>query len=284
VTHTDLTGESEDAAPITLRESGTADPGCGACEGAGTRRVVCITCEGCGQTEKYPHIILKNAETGEQRVLRLDLAQLLANDDITADWTGTELVYYDYEVSNKILRFRVSDYIDRNIAGMGIDQNNAAIAREDGLIKIDSTRANVTARPAFWRKQGDVIQKGTVQDHDQAADETLYLGQEEIARLYGWPYSKVANAEGSVIGTEWLLRPVRPMEETLADMKTALAQHNFTLGYSRSFIATGESGPSFFLLDNDGNALTQLSSGYFMRESLENAWLAFQQIQGELPK
>ncbi len=61
-----------------------------------------------------------------------------------------------------------------------------------------------------------------------------------------------------------------------------MAGYGYTLGFTQSFIATGETGPSFFLLDKDGNALQQLSNDYYIRESLENAWLTFQKIREQL--
>ena len=56
-------------------------------------------------------------------------------------------------------------------------------------------------------------------------------------------------------------------------------EKGYTVGYSLSFIATGEVGPSFYLLDQNGNALTQLSVDYDVREAIENAKLALQNIK-----
>ncbi len=108
-----MTEESEDST-VKLREDGVPDPDCGTCEGSGKTQNDCPYCEGCGMAAKYPHIILKNEVTGEERVLKLDLATLIVNGEVEVEWGGYEKLYpNDYQVGEKIIRFKVSAWIDK---------------------------------------------------------------------------------------------------------------------------------------------------------------------------
>lgn len=266
---------------VKLREDGVPDPDCGTCEGSGKRQNDCSYCEGCGMAAKYPHIILRNEVTGEERVLKLDLAMLIVNGEVEVEWGGYEKLYPDdYQVGEKIIRFNVSSWIDKNIAEIGIDKENAARIRGDSIGKIESERANVIGRRAYWQKREGEVNTGF--DHgqdDMTADEVLNNGQRNVSHAYAWPYGKIKDDNGVAVAEEWVMRPRRPIEDALEDLKTAIGEHGYTLGFARSFIATGETGPSFFLLDNDGNALQQLSNDSCIRESLENAWLTFQKMR-----
>lgn len=284
-TFVDMTDESEEST-VKLREEGEADPDCETCEGTGKRQSDCPYCEGCGKAAKYPHIILKNEVTGEERVLKLDLAMLIVNGEVEVEWGGYEKLYpNDYQVGEMILRFNVSAYIDRNLSEMGIDKENAARATGDSIGKIESAQANVTGRRAYWRKHEGVIKTGFNHgQYNMTAADVLNDAQTNLSRAYAWPYGKIKNNEGVVVADEWVMRPLRPIEEALEDIKTAMAEYGYTLGFTQCFISTGETGPSFFLLDNNGNALQQLSNEHYIRESLENAWLNFQKIRERLPE
>ncbi len=279
-TFVDMTEESEDST-VKLREDGVPDPDCGTCEGSGKTQNDCPYCEGCGMAAKYPHIILKNEVTGEERVLKLDLATLIVNGEVEVEWGGYEKLYpNDYQVGEKIIRFNVSAWIDRNIAEMGIDKENAARTSGDSIGKIESERANVAGRRAYWRKHEGEIKTGFNHGQDDmSADDVLSDGQRNLSHSYAWPYGKIKDDNGVVVAEEWVIRPLRPIEDALEDIKTAMAEYGYSLGFTQSFIATGETGPSFFLLDKDGNAVQQLSNDYYIRESLENAWLTFQKMK-----
>jgi hypothetical protein len=90
VTFVDLT-ETEKDSTVSLREKGVPDPDCGTCGGSGKMQNDCPYCEGCGQSVKYPYIILKNEVTGEERVLKLDLANLIVNEEIEVERKIREL-------------------------------------------------------------------------------------------------------------------------------------------------------------------------------------------------
>ncbi|MBP7820998.1 hypothetical protein KA043_02750 [Candidatus Saccharibacteria bacterium] len=284
-TFIDMIEKSEDSL-VSLREDGEADPNCGTCEGSGKTQSDCPYCEGCAKAAKYPHIILKNEITGEERVLKLDLATLIVNGDVKVELDGYEKMYPDDDqISEKILQFNLGQYIDRSLVEMGIDRENSARIQGDYFVKIVPDKANITGIHAFWQKQEGKIETGFYTELDNmTATSVLENAQAKLSRAFAWPYGKIKNDEGVVFAEEWVLRPIRPIEDALEDIKTAIAEYGYFLGFTQSFIATGESGPSFFLLDDDGNAIKQLSNDYHVRESLESAWLEFQKIKKYLDK
>jgi hypothetical protein len=283
-TFTDMTDES-DGSTTRLRAEGEADPDCETCEGSGKTINNCPCCEGSGKAAKYPYIILQNEVTGEERILKLDLATLIVNGEVEVEYKGYEIQYpNDYQVSQKSLCFNVSDYVDRHIAEMGIDKNNAAIVSGERVSMITSSRTSTSSGSAWWRKRDGEVQTGAKGGEATLnADDALENAQKNISAAFAWPYGKIKDEEGVSRGEHWVMRPLRPIEETLADIQTLVAESGYTLGFTHSFIATGEAGPSFYLLDHSGNALAQLSNEYSVRESLENALAAFRHMQNSPP-
>lgn len=279
-TFVDMTEELEDSI-VRLREDGVPDPECQTCDGTGKVQSDCPYCEGCGMTAKYPNIILINEETGEERALKFDLAALIVNGDVEVEWDGYERVYPDgFQFSQKIIRFNLSAWIDRNIAGMGIDKENAVIVRGGYVSQIESDRANVTGSRAYWQKhEGETTMRFSNGQVNMSAADVLNEGQNNLSHAYTWRHRMTNDDTGVTISDEWVMRPVRPIEDALEDLKTAIAEYGFTLGYTQSFIATGETGASFYLLDEHGGVIRQLSIDHTVRGSLENAWLAFQAME-----
>jgi hypothetical protein len=239
-TFMDLTDESE---TVKLREEGEPDPDCETCEGTGKYTNDCPCCQGSGLSTKYPQILLINEVTGEERLLKLDLAALVASGEIGMEVREHQSVYTDFKAGNIILDLKLSDYIDRHIAAMGIDKENAVVASEYGVSKIPS--------------------------------------QKDLSRAHAWSSGRSRDENGLLEPERWVMRPIRSFNETLEDLKISLAERGYTLGFSHTFIATGETGPSFFILDEHGQALQQISNDYDVRESLENAWLAVQKLSSK---
>jgi hypothetical protein len=196
-------------------------------------------------------------------------------------------------VGEKIIRFNVAEYIDRNLAEMGIDKQNAAKVTEHGIALITMLSLNMTANRAWWRKHEGKIEtsvgdyarssKGIHAPEMKDAASVLEQSQRNLAANFANPYGKIKNEQGVVIADKWTIRPLPPIEETLENLKAFIAERGgkrgLSLGYSQSFIGTGESGPSFYVLNEYGDALYQLSSAYSVREALENAWIEIQQIR-----
>lgn len=280
----DITDDSDDSS-VSLREYGVADPNCGSCGGTGRASNVCPTCEGRGEIAKYPRLVLHNDITDERRVLKLDLATLVAAGDVSVEWAGQEKIYpNDYQVGEKVIHVNLSAHIENQLAEMGIDSNNSAIFHEYGMRLLEPKRLDINTGRSWWRKHQGKIETGTNDGKrsrkktKSAADGSSLLSdlQLGLASRQAWPHGKIKDDTGMVIADEWNIRPLRPIEDTLEDIVTFLSSRNYTLGYTLSFIATEEVGPSFYVLDSNGNALNQLSCSYTVRESLENAWLALQ--------
>src|SRR5690606_35387857 len=125
VTFLDLTGEAEEA-KTSLRDIGESDPDCESCEGSGKSLNDCPICEDCGKAAKYPYIILNNEATGEARVLKLDLAQLIADGKVIPTLTGYEKLFPNgRQMAEKNIAFNVSGWIEENLTQIGIDTQNA---------------------------------------------------------------------------------------------------------------------------------------------------------------
>ena len=286
VVFADLSGESEN--PVSrLREKGVPDPDCGACAGQGKFSSSCPVCSGRGKVAKYPRIILRNELTNEERVLNLDLTALVASKEMKVEWGGYEIRHADgRQLSQKIMRFKVLDYIASNIAAMGMDIESSAIVSQGGIRKARPERIDIEAGAlSYWQKdeQGR-IKSGLMRQQQEAmsSSEVLEAAQKQLAKRFARPYGKIRDEHGMVVAEKWVMRPLRPFEDALEDLKAAAVGGGYTLGFTHSFIATEEAGPSFFLLDSEGNPLTQLSSDYYLREALENAWLNFPELRDAL--
>lgn len=252
---------------------------CANCRGGGSPN--CPYCQGGGKAAKYPYILLKNELTGEQNVLKLDLAELVASGDVKVGWGGFENSYSeDNYSSEQILHFEVSAYIDREIANLGIDKENAVKVWGDGASRLWTGQSRAEGLRAYRSSHEGSVNQGYHLKAENGA-EALENGQRMLSRAHSWRYGRIKDENGVVFAEEWLMRPIRPLEESLNDLKTALHEKGYDLGFTHSFIATGEVGPSFYALDEKGNALQQLSNDYDVRESLENAWLAFQKLSDE---
>lgn len=283
VTFIDMVNAEEDSV-TKLREHGVPDPGCGACAGSGKKTSDCPHCEGSGITAKYPTIILKNEMTGVVRELKLDIARLIVSGDAVIEESGDERDYLQgSKAAEKNLTIRLSPYIQKNLIEMGIDTQNSVRIVEDTIMKLQPEKADVFARRVWWKKQDDKVQKGYgYKQKRMTPDDVLEAAQRALSHSFSWPYGKTKDADGVFVSEEWVIRPLRPLHEALSDLRVAVERHGVHLGFTNSFIATGESGPAFYLVDDEGRALQQLSSDYYIRESLENAWLAFQRIQESL--
>lgn len=260
-----------------------ANPDCKLCDGSGTRLSECPYCEGTGETAKYPYLILENEMSGEQRVLKLDVAALIDENEAGIEWGGFTKVYSeDNQSSEQILKINIADYIDRNIAEIGVDKHNAMMIWEEGLTTIPSSHSNTEALRAHFGKHRGNTKTGFHLGHENmTAQEALENAQRGLARAHAWPRGKIKDEHGVAFAEQWTMRPLRPIEESLEDLKNAVAERGYTLGFSYSFIATGEVGPTWFVLGDGGEKLAKLDQDYDVRASIENAWLALGKLDEE---
>jgi hypothetical protein len=283
---TDSTGESEDE-PVSLREEGEVDPDCNTCEGQGEVTNSCLYCEGCGQSAKYPAINLVNAETGEERSISLDLATLVASGDVEVIVSQSDRDYGGgLKVARQSLVFCVSDYIDKCIDSIGIDRDNFVVIRGTNVFGISTWRDNTHVGESSWRQEDSKIDSS----HGGSKAETtpkalLDKAQSSLSRSHNWQKTMIKNEDGVGVEEEWIMRPLRPFQESLEDLRVALSSQDYNLGYLVHSEGIDAGCPRFYALNQDGSTARILSDGWkgkvSIRVSLENAWLEFQRIQAE---
>jgi hypothetical protein len=153
----------------------------------------------------------------------------------------------------------------------------------------------------YWRKtEGKVEQSWRYYGNSLATEEfvpeqAFYGTQRSIARHFAWPgvlvqdlqknpeavrkealneYGKVLNKDNVVEEVAIPIKEARPLTNQLNNLINGVEIAGFKLGFANSFIATGETGPSFYLMDQEGNAIAQLSNDYSLRESAANAFIS----------
>ena len=274
-----------------MREKGIPDPDCGRCEGSGkTPASPCRRCNGCGKVAKYPIIILKNEMTGEERMLKLDVAALINEGEVKVIWyklDNIDLRGVPSQYLRRNLRFKVSDYIARNMIEIDIDTENSVRRAKldddrDFIYEISLNQTDIDAQNASWRECAGQV-KTYHADQNISAHEILDRAQKGMHDIGSGYYPEIKDSDGMIIAKEWVFRPLRPFKNALGDMRTAVAAYGYSLGLSNSFIETGMTGPAFFLLDDAGRNLGKLGANHDMRMALENSWLNFQKIKVDLP-
>lgn len=244
--------------------------------------VDCTCCDGAGKTTKYPTIILHNEMNSDERILRLDMAALIAQGELEIIEEGHEKSYPEgVEGAERVIRLSVSNYIDRNIAEMGINLQNAARVNQDNIIEgIHNDTTDPVALHALWNRDhlgNKLINHNFGSDMDAA--DMLKACQKYIAQKFSSPYGKIKDAYGMVTAEKWTIRPLRPVQQALDELITVVTANGYKLGYAPEPIDAGRAGPTFFLLNGHGERIGNLSDGYTVWEAVENSWIAFQQLQ-----
>lgn len=223
--------------------------------------------------ESYPCLILVNKLTGARRKVTLDIALLLAIEEIKPEWTGYERLYpNDYQISMKQLSFDISKYLIRNMEEIGIDINNSARLVDGHISELDPTDLNVSIGMATWEKKDGIVKSFGSADAKITVSNIIASAQLKVSQEFMWLDSETPKKTGVTSAKEWHIQPVRTVEEAIEDLKTVAAKYGLYIGFGRAPIATGEVGPSFFFLDEEGGVVEQLSCDYSIREAIENAW------------
>jgi len=276
----------------------TPDDTCESCHGTGHVSDNCSMCNGVGYSMKYPRLRFVNEMTGAEHVLDLRIAQLLVDDLITVELVGYENTYENGDLIAELgWMFRIDDAVKRGLTHIGIDPDNAAQLNGPRVSMLRPE--NVRSQHIRWSMKDGVISTGTrrgalsdispravIEDvqttvaHDHAwvdlFDEDFEADVSQRIQIAQEKYGQQLNDDGVLVETTKVMTPLRPTHEAFNDLADALFARGFTLGQSLSFIATGEAAPSFYMLDQNQNVLAQLSNDYSIRESIENAWRAFQ--------
>lgn len=258
---------------------GEASVDCNNCEGSGKQYMGCTSCDGCGRIAIYPSIILHNEVSGEERVLTLDLAALIVQGEIEVTWDPLKrLSVQQYHEGEGALMFNVSRYIYKNVAEMGLTVEDIAKVSPSGLSRLRPGQSDIGSKDAYWRKHRSRTADYFDNDEEISAIDILRKAQIDLSNLHANQPGRIKGNTGAGIAEKWVLRPLDSIETTLEKCISTLAEYGYTLGFSEGFIAEGEMGPAFLLLDNNGNVIFELSCEYDIRQSIENAWFTIQKL------
>lgn len=284
----------EEGQSQSLRDEGEADPACGTCHGSGKMSSDCPFCNGAGYMTKYPTLILTNELTGESRYETLDIVELIATGKVPVLYTHTDEQVYGPQlmIAKYPLKAMVSTYINSVIRELGVDPMQAVSVVESGVKTIEPERFDMTLVAASWRRQnGQVTQK--LDGYDVRATgfpgrfgpihERILGLQYSIAYTMSWPAGKILDDNGVAKGWEWKVRQRQDFATTLKLLTEKLAKRGYRLGCRYSFIATEESAPTFYVLDQDDHILTALDQDYRIEDALESALFKADEILEQLP-
>jgi len=305
---TDLT---DDTVPSQrTREKGVTDPQCSHCGGTGEASNPCPVCHGAGYSMKYPEIVFINNVTGQKEELQLDLPKLIAEGEIRVNTATRESVWKrkDKEVANGEIIYNVAltDFFYNRLRHLGLDPENTAAMGNGRLGELHWIMHNGTLGRNTWHKEGKKVTYSPPLDLPAKTMTAVMIkqGQEQLSRQYAWSglysedlkmprgeltkkaaeHGRVINEDLVVARSEYRFQPLPPADETFETLVNGLPPLGFSLGFGQSFIATGETGPSFYLLDKDGDPQVQLNVEYDTRIALENATLGFKKVLSRLNK
>jgi hypothetical protein len=278
-THVDL--ETDES--FSEREPGEPDPDCGTCHGSGQKKSDCPVCRGAGTLPKYPTLTMVNEITGEEREIVMDIAGLINEGSLGVDIRVEEMTFQTFNKGDEdgscSYQLEWRDFISNQARELGIDVEHTMIRSVPGYLRQLGEVVRDEAlhhSAAYWEKKEGVI---TTIPPKYDMEDSLEEAQRSLARTYAFKHPKDETPLGEV---RMVFHPVRPAVETLADLRGAIEAAGYRLSFGRGFIATEESGPAFFVTDQHGGVVAELSAEHDVRTSLENAWSRFEGIRGQL--
>ena len=266
---------------VQLRETGQPDPDCEECGGTGKIPIE-IPIPNPDAPPKIPEIILRNYVTGEERVLYVDVAALVASGDMDVSIEPFERVHRQRlktkggtrleEDAHVSIKFGLRDYVADQARQIGIDINNSTAVRfpeeSSGIVSVETVLHDTLHVGASWNnRDGEVTEHGLYEVKDPIA--VVREAQEDVPSCF--------------FDRELTFKPASPLDETFSRLLNTLGSHGYTLGFKRASIATGMDGPAFYALDQDGYKLTELGCGYEVPEALDQAWENAQKWLSQIP-
>jgi hypothetical protein len=281
------------------REEGEPDPFCEECEGTGNRSITCSCCMGTGYMQLYPKVHIINEHTGDYQTLHINIAELVASGQVELKNRLIQsqfqdgFIYAEYQIGIKL-----QDYFKEKVAELGLDPENSMLSRGRHNMDLGWELQDEPLCNFYWRKNDGKVEQswryyGHSAETEEFNSEKALLGtQRTIARHFAWPgiliqdlkkdpeatrkealneYGKVLNKDNVVEEVAIPIKEVKPLLSQFNALIGGAEAMGYKIGFANSFIATGETGPSFYLMDNAGNAITQLSNDYSLRESVTNA-------------
>jgi hypothetical protein len=235
-----------------------------------------------------PQLRLVNELTGEERVIVLDLIRLVAEEKLTVSLNIRR--YEAYGWAEVFYALDLDKLLKRELAEMGVELPSFVLMR--GIYAMEDWSELSSLSLGRWTWPASM--SASLQQPLTPAN-LLEGAQLTAARRYDWTgntrrpdrdqsgRSEAAQSRedfGIIVdehgrATERILRyrPRRDPAETLSDLKAAAAAHGLTVSIREAFVATEETGPGVFLVNQAGEVVLELSSAYDEATALEGAWL-----------
>lgn len=280
---------------------------CGNCRGDGEVKTSgkvysCPCCFGAGYAYAYPTIHFINAEADGYQTLTLDLLSMIANGEVELEAHMQDRTFSEDPMTAEYsIDYSFKDYFAKAIANLGYNPDHTMVLQGGHIKRWNQSEYYQSIEHVFWRKNN-----GKVEINDRKRGETIPEKidheQKSIAHSYAWPgvlLQDIQNSpdiarkqaldkyghvlDGNFIAQESVLQ-LRPVESLVKSLNTLIGEVEslgYTLGFANSFIATGETGPSFYLM-RDHKFVQQISNEYTLWESLENALYYIEQTRQDV--
>ncbi len=227
---------------------------------------------------KYPRVILLNETNGVQEEFIADIVKLIADGEVLCELEGHEIVNGERKYGRYTHELRLDPYIHNRIRALGLDPDNAMIVEEfeetGSLSDVESLTFGSALHQSSWSKRPDVL--GIETDPKEAVPIEVLLeeAQADMARRFAAFTGGAEETKTENLDTTYVIRPVRPLQETIHDLQIAIEGFgDFRLGF-----VSNDVGLWACITNMQGGVIHNLSAHYLVRPVFEGAWLYFQAL------
>ena len=255
--------DDESSEVSQLREKGIPDDSCESCGGLGKVTNSCVSCKGTGYNYKYPILTITNYETGNSTTELLDVAQLVAS--------GKVPMYTSYE--GKQITAQMSVLVKSMAAKVGINPQQLIGVGKYGGYEVGDARSELSVQPLGYSRSRNNQEKPA----PMTQQEILQSMQNQLVRTFTHQWESIVDESGVARGREYKVAELPSSLSLLKELIETVEVKGYRLAYKPSFIETGVTGPSFFVLNRDMQIVTQLSAEDSLSLAIFNAHEAAKQ-------
>lgn len=283
--YTDIEGNT-----VKQREKGEPDPDCSTCESSGQFSPDCPTCNGCGEVIINPLVTLVNDETSDASGFRLNMAQLIADGEVDLRiFKPTQPRAWMKGADHIVVSVDLRPLLAKKASEIGIDiyQDDFHTLWGQKPLELWATTFGHLLRPIEATTPTPEGNRMSPDDVSQLINElqtdawrnlrsdTYGIDSTEASLDEVREHGKIfdLDLDDKLMVKEYGLRlsNLMPAHQALEELIGILAQYNYRLGFTYTGIATGETGPALYVLDDAGNILQGLGAGHEAKYVLENA-------------
>jgi hypothetical protein len=240
-----------------LRQVGLPDSNCRSCSGTGEHTTDCMTCAGTGLIYKYPKLTLVNDATGQYSTELLDVASLITS--------GKLLIASTYEGVR--IEAKLPELMQNMGKFVGIQSNSVVGVGVYGNYELGNDNYGVNVHPLGNTRCGPSKDTSTSLTQHQIIEQL----QRNVSYLFARKSTNVLDSKGVARGVDIRVVEKPNVTNLLNELVEIIEYKDFRLGFTKSFIATGETGPSFIILDKDMQSVCTLATEYSLSFAIINA-------------